>query len=158
MKLGLHGFSETMRGTWTPNDGSGRRVLWFSIDADATDAFAYLKDGVMQIDGTMFAEGLAENVPATGRLEVQPMRRRIAYQLTFQGQDGKEYRLVGEKTLSLLRPLRGATVLPSEITDAFGAPIGTSLTRFDARHDLVGFVRSFRAAKVERHQLVARTA
>lgn len=158
MKIGLHGFSETMRGTWTPGDGSGRRVLWFSIDADATNALSYLKDGVMQIDGTMFAEGLAENVPASGQLEVQPMRRRIGYRLTFQGNDGKTYRLIGEKTLSVLRPLHGATTLPSEITDEFGARVGTSLTRFDARHDLVGFVRSFRAAKSDRHQLVARTA
>ncbi len=158
MKLGLHGFSETMRGTWTPTDGSGRRVLWFSIDADAIDALSYLKDGVMQLDGTMFAEGLAENVPATGRLEVQPMRRRIGYRLTFKGDDGKTYRLIGEKTLSMLRPLHGATTLPLEITDEHGARVGTSLTRFDARRDLVGFLRTFRAARVERHQLVARNA
>ncbi|MEB2310738.1 MAG: hypothetical protein OZ921_10050 [Sorangiineae bacterium] len=158
MAIGLHGFSETMRGTWTPTDGSGRRVCWFSVDADATDAAAYVKGGVMQLDGSFFAEGLAENVPVKGTLEVQLLRRRIAYRLEFTGADGKPYRYLGEKTLGLMRPLHGLTTLPAELTDAHGARIGTSLTRFDARRDLAGFLRSMRPAEPARHARKSRAS
>ncbi len=157
MSIGLHGFSETMSGTWTPVDGSGRRVLSFSVDADATSAFHYLKDGAMQLVGTMRAEGLAAMAPAEGRLEVQLLRRRIAYNLEFKGDDGNLYRFDGEKHLSVFRPVKGATTLPGEITDRHGAVVGRALVRFNLRRDLVSFVRTFRAARHESRKLSPKT-
>jgi hypothetical protein len=157
MSIGLHGFSETMSGTWTPVDGSGRRVLSFSVDADATSAVDYLKDGAMQLAGTMRAEGLAAKAPTEGRIEVQPLRRRIAYFLEFTGDDGKLYRFAGEKHLSVFRPLKSATTLPGEITDRHGALVGRALVRFDLRRDLVSFLRTFRPARSEAHQLSPKT-
>ena len=157
MSIGLHGFSETMSGTWTPVDGSGRRVLSFSVDADATSAFNYLKDGAMQLVGTMRAEGLTDLAPAEGRLEVQPLRRRIAYNLEFKGDDGNLYRFDGEKHLSVFRPLKSVTTLPGEITDRHGALVGRALVRFDIRRDLLGFLRTFRPARSEPHQLSPKT-
>jgi len=157
MSIGLHGFSETMRGTWTPVDGSGRRVLSFSVDADATNALSYLKDGAMDLSGTMRAEGLAKDARTEGRLEVQPLRRRIAYSLEFKGDDGKLYRFEGRKTLSVFRPLKGATTLPGEITDRHGALVGRALVRFDLRRDLVSFLRTFRPARSESRQLSPKT-
>jgi hypothetical protein len=156
--MGLHGFTETMRGTWSPSDGSGRRVLWFRLDADATNAFGYMKAGEMQLDGTFFAEGLANEVATRGRMEVQPLRRRIAYRLEFKGDDGKAYRFVGEKRLNVLRLLSTMTTLPGEITDAHGARVGTALVRFDARRDLLPFLRTFRLAESGRHSLLEKPA
>lgn len=156
--MGLYGFTETMRGTWSPGDGSGRRVLWFRLDADATNALGYMKDGAMQLDGTFFAEDLAGEVPTRGTMEVQPLRRRIAYRLEFKGDDGKAYRFVGEKRLNLLRLLDTMTTLPAEITDEHGARLGTALVRFDTRHDLLPFLRTFRFAERNRHRLLEKPA
>lgn len=151
--MGLHGFTETMRGTWSPGDGSGRRVLWFRLDADATNALGYLKTGGMQLDGRLFAEGLASDVATRGSLQVQPLKRRIAYRLEFTGDDGQVYRFVGDKQLSVLRLLSSMTTLPGDITDAHGTRVGTALVRFDARRDLLPFLRTLRAAEPERHPL-----
>lgn len=147
LELGLHGFTETMRGTWTPSDGSGRRVMWFRVDADATSALAYLRRGEMRIVGTMYAEGLAEGVPARGLLEVQPFGGRIAYRLDFFGDDGRAYRFSGEKTPSLRRLVESMTTLPGEIVVADAERIGTTHLRFDHR-DLLPFLRTFRAARL----------
>jgi hypothetical protein len=148
LQLGLHGFTETMRGTWTPSDGSGRRVMWFRIDADATSALAYLRRGEMRVTGTMFAEGLAEGVPARGLLEVQPFAGRIAYRLDFSGDDGRSYRFGGEKSPSLSKLLVSMTTLPGEIVVADAERIGTAHLRFDARNDLLPFLRTFRPARL----------
>lgn len=156
--IGLHGFTETMRGTWSRSDGSGRRVLSFRLDADAISAARYLKRGAMQLDGEFFAEDLANDTPTHGTLEVRPLRRRIAYRLDFTGDDGKLYHFTGEKRLSALRPLRSLTTLTAEITDAHGARVGTALVRFDARRDLVAFVRTLRLATPKRHALTEKTA
>jgi hypothetical protein len=146
--LGLHGFTETMRGTWTPADGSGRRVLWFRIDADAVSALAYLRRGEMRVAGTIYAEGLAESVPAGGVLELQPFVGRVAYRLEFFGDDGGSYRFSGEKHWSLRRLVESMTTLPGEIVLADGELVGTALLRFDAKRDLVSFLRTFRPARV----------
>ena len=90
MALALYGFSEAMRGTWTPDDGSGRRVFWFELEADATDAVAYLRRGSMRLVGTVFAEGLAEHAPGTGTLEVRPLGGRIGYDIEFRGPEGHD--------------------------------------------------------------------
>ena len=156
--MGLHGFTETMRGTWSPSDGSGRRVMWFHLDADATNALGYMKDGVMQLDGTFFAEGLANEVATRGTMEIQLFRRRVAYQLEFKGDDGKAYRFIGEKQLSLLKLLSTITTLPGEITDEHGARVGTAIVRFDTRRDLLPFLRTFRFAEPGRHQLLEKPA
>jgi hypothetical protein len=159
MKLpGLHGFSETMRGTWTPADGSGRRVMWFRIDADAVSALAYLRRGEMRVTGTLYAEGLAESVPARGVLELQPFSGRVAYRLDFFGDDQRSYRFSGEKLWSLRRLVESMTTLPGEIVLADDELVGSALLRFDARRDLVAFLRTFRAARVSsRPQLTGAT-
>lgn len=147
MKLALHGFSETMRGTWTPRDGSGRRVMWFSVAADATSALAYLRRGEMRLSGKLFAEGLAENVPTSGLLEVQPLSGRIAYRLDFVGDDGKRYRFHGEKSPSLRRLARSMTTLPGEILLADTETVGSTLLYFDLARDLIPFLKTFRLAR-----------
>ena len=146
-RLSLHGFTETMRGTWTPEDGTGRRVMWFDVEADAVSALAYLRRGEMRLAGRMFMEGLAENVPTRGLLEVQPLSGRIAYRLDFVGDDGRSYRFSGEKSPSLRRLTRSMTTLPGEIVVADAERIGRALLRFDLANDLLPFLRTFRAAR-----------
>ncbi|MCA9600062.1 MAG: hypothetical protein KC776_42455, partial [Myxococcales bacterium] len=147
MALALYGFSEAMRGTWTPDDGSGRRVFWFELEADATDAVAYLRRGSMRLVGTVFAEGLAEHAPGTGTLEVRPLGGRIGYDIEFRGPEGERYRFSGHKSPTWRHPLKSMTTLPGVITDGDGNRLGSALVRFNLVRDLVPFLRTFRAAR-----------
>jgi hypothetical protein len=152
MALGLYGFTETMRGTWTPLDGSGRKTMWFTAEADAADAVAYFKNGSVELLGRLHCEGLAGEVETRGHMEVQPLARRIGYDLEFRGDDGRRYRFVGQKTLSVLRLARTMTLLPGEVLDAEGARVGTARLYFDLRRDLLPFLATFRRARTI-HQL-----
>jgi hypothetical protein len=158
MSVPLYGFTETMRGTWTPLDGSGRKTMWFQAEADATDALSYLKSGRLELTGRMHAEGLAEDVTTSGFMEIQPLGRRIGYDLEFRGDDGQRYRFAGQKTLSLRYLLKTMTTLPGDVLAADGKRVGTARLYFDFKKDLVPFLGTFRrgrahpaltAAKVE---------
>ena len=152
-RRGLFGFTEVMRGTWTPADGRGRQVMHFHVEADALSARAWLRRGVLRMVGTLTAEGLASAAPARGEMEIQLSRRRIGYDLDFVGDDGNAYRFAGEKQLSLSSLLRSFTTLPGEIT-ALGKPhragevVGTALLRFDLKGDLQPFLLSWRRARL----------
>ncbi len=147
MNVALYGFTETMRGTWTPLDGSGRKTLWFSAEADAANGREYLKNGTLNLVGRMHAEGLAEDAVASGKLVVQPLRGRIGYELDFRGDDGERYRFVGHKSPHLLRLRKTMTTLPGEVLDASGCRIGTAMLYFDLKRDLVPFLATFRRAR-----------
>jgi len=147
MSIGLYGFTETMRGTWTPLDGSGRKTMWFRCEADASDALGYLKRGAVTLVGRLHAEGLADEVRMTGSMEIQPLSRRIGYDIDFRGDDGKRYRFVGQKTLSLRKLATTMTTLPGEVRDENGTCVGTARLYFDLKRDLVPFLATFRRAR-----------
>ena len=147
MAIGLYGFTETMRGTWTPLDGSGRKTMWFRCEADAGDALAYLTKGTVTLVGRLHAEGIADEAPMTGHMEIRPLSRRIGYDIDFRGADGKRYSFVGQKTLSLVKLAKTMTTLPGEVLDENGTCIGTARLFFDLRKDLVPFLSTFRRAR-----------
>lgn len=147
MAVPLYGFTETMRGTWTPNDGSGRRTMWFRAEADATDAVAYLRRGKLSLSGKLHAEGLADEVPASGTLEVRPLSGFIGYDLTFRGDDGKSYRFLGHKSPSVTRLLKSMTTLPGEVLDEDGKVVGSAMLYFDLKNDLLPFLGTFRRGR-----------
>lgn len=139
-------FSETMSGTWQPVDGSPPQAMEFQVRAHAPVLSQYLRDGLAELEGTVFAEGLADSVPATGTLTIRPMRERIIrYQLAFQGDDGEHYQLIGQKDLRLRRPVSSLTTLPAEILDEMGTRVGTCVVRFSLRQ-LGPFLTSWRLA------------
>jgi len=82
-----------------------------------------------------------------GSMEIQPLSRRIGYDIDFRGDDGKRYRFVGQKSLSLLKLAKTMTTLPGEVLDQDGARIGTARLYFDLRKDLVRFLATFRRAR-----------
>lgn len=147
MAVPLYGFTETMRGTWTPHDGSGRKTMWLRAEADANDAFAYLRRGTLMLNGKMHAEGLAEEAPASGKLEVRPLSGYIGYDVSFRGDDGKLYRFVGHKSPSVTRLLKSMTTLPGEVLDADGKVVGSAMLYFDLKNDLLPFLGTFRRGR-----------
>ena len=80
-------------------------------------------------------------------LRISPLRkRRIQYVLDFTADDGRRLHFEGQKTINYLAPLRTFTTLPGRVTEeaAAGRLVGEALLFFDARRDLLAFLRGFR--------------
>jgi hypothetical protein len=139
-------FAETMAGTveWDAQPGV-RHPFKFEVTAQADSTRSHLKDGKAMLRGVVHAPPRAESADAEGVITIRPLGQRIIrYELTFVGDDGKSYELVGQKDIRWLAPLRTFTHLPAEILDEEHRRVGTCQTTFDLKHDLWSFVRSFR--------------
>ncbi len=138
-------FEETMAGTWHRAGNGGPRPFRFTVTATAPSSRQFARDGLLRLAGRIDAEGLATARPCRGTLDISWVRRReLAYDLSFEGDDGRPYRFSGRKDVRLLRLRESMTTLPGRIVAAdTGAEIGTALVRFDLRRDLLPFVGSF---------------
>lgn len=141
-------FSETMAGTFELDAAPGtQHPLRFEIQVHAESTREHLKTGRARITGTIHAPPLATSADADGTIIIRPLGQRIIrYELSFVGDDGKQYELVGQKDIQLRRLLHTWTTLPMEILDEEHKRVATCLTRFDYQKDWWSFLRSFRPA------------
>lgn len=143
-------FAETMAGTFELDAQPGtRRPFKFEITAHAESTRAHLMDGKAQIHGVLTAPPLADSADVEGTITIRPLGQKIIrYELSFVGDDGRGYELVGQKDIRFLSPIRSFTYLPAEILDEDHRRIATCQTTFDLRHDWWSFLRSFRPLRV----------
>lgn len=139
-------FAETMAGTVEWDDKPGvRHPFRFEITAQAESTRSHLKDGKAAIRGLIYAPPCAEGVDAEGTITIRPLGQKlIRYELSFVGDDGKPYELVGQKDIRFLSPIKSFTQLPAEILDEEHRRVATCRTTFDLKHDWWSFLRSFR--------------
>ena len=141
-------FAETMSGEveWDAEPGK-RHPFKFEIRAHAPSTRAHFRDGVANVRGVISAPPRAESADAEGTIVIRPIGQRIIrYELSFLGDDGKRYEMVGQKDIRWRHALETFTTLPAEILDEDHRRVATCLTRFDYRNDLWSFLRSFRPA------------
>jgi len=148
-------FSERMAGHYVRRDaasaGKGdavadedRHPFVFEIDASATRIERFVRKPVMKVKGTLFMEGMAQDVPVEGTLEIPLItRRKIIYDLAFSARDGKRYTFTGEKNVRPLAILQTMTTLPGKVLDEQGNEVADAQLRFNVRRDLLPMVRSF---------------
>jgi hypothetical protein len=106
-----------------------------------------MKTGVAKVRGVIKAPPKASSADAEGTITIRPIGQRIIrYELSFLGDDGKRYEMVGQKDIRWRNALETFTTLPAEIIDEDHRRVATCLTRFDYRNDLWSFLRSFRPA------------
>jgi hypothetical protein len=115
----------------------------------------FLRERKVVAEGTLFAEKLAEREPGGVRLWGELTmklfdEKRIPYDLAFEGDDGKTYRLRGQRDFFVHDAVDSLTMLPASLfqvsqvsTDGDGE-IGRTLLRFDPKTELPTLVRSFR--------------
>ncbi len=117
--------------------------LALALGVDGLRRFA--RDRRIQATGTIVAEGLAATGrPIEGSVSMKLFdERRVPYDLGFQGDDDRWYRLRGQQDF-FVHDARSLTVLPASIYDDAGAEIGRAVMRFDPRTELPALVRSFR--------------
>ncbi|MBX3159856.1 MAG: hypothetical protein KF773_28050 [Deltaproteobacteria bacterium] len=142
-------FSETMAGTvrWDSAPDVAHPFK-FDVTAHAESTRQHLADGRAELTGTIDAPPIAEGAALLGVITIRPIGQRIIrYELSFTGDDGKPYELVGQKDISWLSPLRTFTYLPAEILDEKRRRIGRCETAFDYKRHLWSFLRSFRPVR-----------
>lgn len=141
-------FAETMSGTveWDADPGK-KHPFKFQIRAHAPSTREHLANGRANVHGTISAPPKAHDAEVEGTIVIRPLGEKIIrYELSFVGDDGKRYEMVGQKDISWRRPVESLTTLPAEILDDQHRRVATCLTRFDYRNDLWTFLRSFRPA------------
>jgi hypothetical protein len=141
-------FRESMAGTWTPEgggpEGTRERPISFALTARARSWLQHLRDHGTEVDGTLRMEGFAREAPVRGSLYINPILEGvIRYQLEFTGDDGRPYRLKGQKDVSVVDLVGTLTTLPATVEDEHGKVVARARLKFDTR-DLPGFLSSFR--------------
>lgn len=139
-------FAETMEGTveWAARPGV-EHPFSFEVTAEAASTRAHLHDGKATLHGVVHAPPLAQTAEVEGIITIRPVGQRIIrYELSFTGDDGKPYQMVGQKDIRWRAPMRTFTYLPAEILDQQHRRIGTCQTTFNLKRDGWSFLRSFR--------------
>lgn len=141
-------FAETMAGTveWDREPGK-QHPFSFEISVHAESTRDHLRNGVAQIRGVVHAPPVASAADAEGTITIRPVGQRIIrYELSFSGDDGKRYEVVGQKDIRYRHLVETWTTLPLEILDEEHRRVATCLTRFDVRRQGLSFLKSFRPA------------
>jgi hypothetical protein len=139
-------FAETMSGTIEMDAQPGvQHPFRFEIRAEAASTRGHLRDGKAAIRGIVCAPPIVDSGDVEGTMTIRPLGQKIIrYELSFYGDDGKSYELVGQKDIRFRSPIRTFTHLPAEILDEDHRRVATCQTTFDLRNDWWSFLRSFR--------------
>ncbi len=149
MGLGFQ-LAESMSGSYYLLDEPFRdHALRVSLRLGVNGLRRFLRERKIDAKGLVHAEGLAtrarEGVELTGSLTMKLFdEKRIPYDLSFQGDDGRTYRLRGQRDFFVHAAVDSLTILPASLFDDTGLEIGRAVLRFDARNDLGALVKSFR--------------
>jgi len=141
-------FSETMTGRYAlaAKPGPERRFV-FRAHMRAPSLWSHLRDGGMELEGTLDMDGFADHAPIRGHLTMLPWTKKlIRYEFAFTGNDGKRYRFVGQKNIKFTKLRKTFTTLPGSVLDANGHEVAHATTYFDVDSDLQRFMRSWRPA------------
>lgn len=143
-------FWETMAGAFHFVDKPERDLpMSFTIRAKSAPLLRFLRHPEVEIEGDIFAPGLANHRRVRGTLGMDVLRTRtLPYRFQFVGDDGKSYEFKGQKNVSPTALLETMTTLPGSICDEHGKEVAVALLRFDARSDLLTFLRSFRLVPI----------
>lgn len=109
----------------------------------------FLRDRKVEVTGRVFAEKLAERtaggVPLFGGLTLKLFdEKRIPYDLSFEGDDRRTYRLRGQRDFFMHDAVDSLTILPASLYDDAGLEIARAVLRFDPKTELPALLRSFR--------------
>lgn len=137
-------FTETMRGRCAMLSTGREFDAEFTVRAALADATKITRSlvgegAVMRLEGTATVGGIALRARCDGTLVMRPLARRgtLVYDLAFTGDDGVDYALHGEKSVSLASALSGMTTLVTEIARASdGTPVARGTLRFELRDAL----------------------
>jgi hypothetical protein len=143
--------SESLSGSWYRlDDPTTDRAIRYTLKLGVSGLRRFMKERRLEAKGTIFIDGLAEGEVDEGRPLFGTIvwrlidEKRVPYDLELQGDDGKHYRLRGQRDFFLHDAVASLTVLPASIYDESGAEIGRATLRFDPRTELPTMLKSIR--------------
>lgn len=121
--------------------------IWLQLGVDGMRRF--LRERKVVAEGRIFAEKLAERdprgAPMWGTLTMKLFdEKRIPYDLTFEGDDRRTYRLRGQRDFFVHDAVDSLTILPVSLFDDANVETGRAVLRFDPKTELPTLVKSFR--------------
>jgi nucleoside-diphosphate-sugar epimerase len=146
LDLGL-ALTETLSGSWRRTADPLAEDRNFTLTATLTvDRVRGLpRAPVARLEGILFAEGLADGVPAVGTLELAlRSQHRLVYDFEFAGRDDQRLRFHGQRQLDPLHLLDSFATLRGRIIDADGREYATATLTFDLLNDLLPMALSLR--------------
>lgn len=125
------------------------RAIRFTIRLGVDGLRRFVRERRVSARGTICVEGLAEGggngVPAEGAVTVRILEeKRIPYDLGFEADDGRHYRLRGQRDFFVHDAIDSLTILPASLYDDAGREIARATLRFDPRRELPLTLRSIR--------------
>jgi hypothetical protein len=146
MGLGFE-LSEAASGSYYRLDDPLRdHAIRFSLRLAVDGLRRFARERKLFAEGTVVAEGLAaEGRPIEGTLTWKLLdEKRVPYDLAFEGDDGRTYRLRGQRDFQVHAALESLTILPASLYDEAGVEIGRAVLRFDPKQELPLLLKSFR--------------
>ena len=149
MRFGVS-FRQIMSGSyWRLDTPADVRAIAFAVEASTHDLGSFMRGKTLSLRGEIDAERLASGKPLEGTLSFKLLgERRIAYHLTFSGDDGRDYELSGQEEWSGFSPVESLTLLSASLYERGGEEVGRGTLRFDLRAHWMQWVRSFRLWRV----------
>lgn len=142
---------ESLSGSWYRlDDPTTDRAIRYTLVLGVSGLRRFLKERKLEAKGTIFIEGLAEGEVDEGRPLFGTIvwrlidEKRVPYDLELQGDDGKHYRLRGQRDFFMHDAVDSLTILPASIYDESGTEIGRATLRFDPRTELPTTLKSIR--------------
>jgi hypothetical protein len=143
--------SESLSGSWYRlDDPTTDRAIRYTLKLGVAGLRRFMKERKLEAKGTIFIEGRAEGDgdecrPLFGSIVWRLIdEKRVPYDLELQGDDGKHYRLRGQRDFFLHDAVDSLTILPASIYDEAGEEIGRATLRFDPRTELPTTLKSIR--------------
>lgn len=143
--------SESLSGSWYRlDDPTTDRAIRYTLRLGVAGLRRFMKERKLEAKGTVFIEGLAEGDVDEGRPLFGTIvwrlldEKRVPYDLELQGDDGKHYRLRGQRDFFMHDAAFSLTILPASIYDESGTEIGRATLRFDPRTELPTTLKSIR--------------
>ncbi len=149
MGLGFE-LAESMTGTFHRfDDPLSDRVLRITLRLGVDGLRRFARARRIDADGVVMAEALAEN-GGSGRTVQGTItwklldQNRVAYALTFRGDDERTYHLRGQRDFFLHNALGSLTSMAASLYDENEQEIGRAILHFEPRMEIPALVKSFR--------------
>lgn len=141
MTLPRLSFAERLSGAYRElAAGSRDRPLFIEIEARCGEAGSRMRCPAV---GRLSAEGLALSTKVEGHIQMG--MRGLLYELAFVSDAGRELRLIADKSQLAASVYAGFTTLRGVLFDGDrGDRLATVAARFDARGDVVWWLRQLR--------------
>lgn len=139
-------YRETMSGNyWRLDAPTDERAVAFTVEAYARNVVEVARNRTWQVTGTIDAERLASGRVLEGTVSFKLFsERRMPYRLSFVGDDGQRYELVGQREWTAISPIASMTILPASLFDSRGDEVARATLRFDLRSDWMSWLKSLR--------------